>query len=84
MMVQSKPKQVGTIVIYFNVKFNVLKQNDCALVGVIKDWISQNARYKCGKKRASNVCPMYAQCMPSVCPMYAQCTYFGPIHAVLQ
>jgi hypothetical protein len=31
-----------------NVNFNVLKQVYCALVGVIKDWISQNAWYNCG------------------------------------
>ena len=37
MMVYSEPKHVGAIV-YFNVKFNVLKQNYCALAGVIKDW----------------------------------------------
>ena len=36
---------------YFNVSFNVLKQNYCALVGVIKDWMSQNARYNCKKKQ---------------------------------
>jgi len=47
-MVYSKPKHVGAFVIYFNVNFNVLKQIDCALVGVIKDWISQNARDNCG------------------------------------
>ena len=50
MMVQSKPKHVGANVTYFNVNFNVLKQNYCALVGVIKDWMSQNARYNCEKK----------------------------------
>jgi hypothetical protein len=32
---------VGAFVIYFNVKnFNVLKQIYCALVGLIKDWIT--------------------------------------------
>jgi hypothetical protein len=29
------------------IRANVLKQNYCALVGVIKDWMSQNAWYKC-------------------------------------
>jgi len=33
-----------------NVNFSVLKQNYYALVGVIKDWMSQNARYNCEKK----------------------------------
>jgi hypothetical protein len=47
-MVYSKPKHVGAFVIYFNVNFNVLKQINCALVGVIKDWISQNVRDNCG------------------------------------
>jgi hypothetical protein len=45
---------MGAFIIYFNVNFNVLKQNYCTLVGIIKDWISQNARYNCekeGKKR---------------------------------
>jgi len=37
MMVQSKRKHVGTFILYFNVNFNVLKQNYCALVGVIKE-----------------------------------------------
>jgi hypothetical protein len=36
---------------YFNVNVNVLKQIYCALVGVIKDWKSQNARYNCGGGR---------------------------------
>jgi hypothetical protein len=36
-MVESKPKHVEAIVIYFNVNCNVSKQNYCALVGVIKD-----------------------------------------------
>jgi len=36
-MVQSKPKHVGANVTYFHVNFNVLKQNYCALVGVIKE-----------------------------------------------
>jgi len=39
MMVLSKPKHVEAFVIYFIVNFNVLKQNYCALVGVIKEWI---------------------------------------------
>jgi hypothetical protein len=38
-----------------NVNFNVLKQNYCTLIGAIKDWISQNARYNCEKKRISSV-----------------------------
>jgi hypothetical protein len=37
MMVYTKPKHVGAFVVYFNVNFNALKQNYCALVGVIKD-----------------------------------------------
>jgi len=50
MVVSSKQKNVRIIVIYFNVNFNVLKQNYCAMVGVIKDWMSQNARYNRGNK----------------------------------
>jgi len=42
---------MGAFVIYFNVNFNVLKQIHCALVGIIKDWIIQNAGYRCGKKK---------------------------------
>jgi hypothetical protein len=38
-MVQSKPKNVGAIVICFNVRYIVLRENYCALVGVIKDWM---------------------------------------------
>jgi len=45
MTVQSKPKHVGAIDIYFNVNFNVLKQNYCALVGVIKDWTDLSSHY---------------------------------------
>ena len=36
-----KPKHVGAFIIYFNVNFNILKQINCALVGLIKDWITQ-------------------------------------------
>jgi len=50
MMVQSEPKNVQSIVIHFNVNFIVLQQICCALFGVIKDWMSQNARYNCEKK----------------------------------
>jgi hypothetical protein len=41
----------GAFVVYFNVNFNVLKQIYCALVGVIKGCISQNAWYNCGNAR---------------------------------
>jgi hypothetical protein len=37
MVVELKPKNAEAIIIYFKVNFNVLKQNYCALVGVIKD-----------------------------------------------
>ena len=33
-----KPKHVGAFIVYINVKFNILKQIGCALVGLIKDW----------------------------------------------
>jgi len=42
MIVYSEPKHVGAIVIYFNVNFNVLKQNYCALVLTIKEGISDS------------------------------------------
>jgi len=32
------------ILIYFNVNFNILKQINCALIGVIKDYISKDIR----------------------------------------
>jgi hypothetical protein len=35
-----KPKHVGAFIAYFNVNFNILKQINCALVGLIKDWIT--------------------------------------------
>jgi hypothetical protein len=35
-----KPKHVGAFIVYFNVNFNILKQIGCALVGLIKDWIT--------------------------------------------
>jgi hypothetical protein len=47
--------KMGTFVIYFNVNFNVLKQIYCALVGIIKVWINQNAEYNCGKKKKSGM-----------------------------
>jgi len=43
MMVLSKPKHVAEFVIYFIVNFNVLKQINCALVGVTKDWKNSHA-----------------------------------------
>jgi hypothetical protein len=32
-------KHVGVFIMYFNVNVNILKQINCALVGLIKDWI---------------------------------------------
>jgi hypothetical protein len=52
MMVQSKPKHVRAFVIYFDVNFSVLKQIYCALVEVIKDWISQYGQYNCEKNNS--------------------------------
>jgi hypothetical protein len=52
MMVQSNPKHVRAFIVYFYVNFNVLKQICCALVGVTKDWLSQNAGYNCEKKNS--------------------------------
>jgi len=31
---------VGAFIVYFNVNFNILKQINCALIGLIKDWIT--------------------------------------------
>jgi len=31
---------VGAFIVYFNVNFNILKQINCALVGLIMDWIT--------------------------------------------
>jgi len=36
-----KPKHVAAFIVHFNVNSNILKQICCALVGVIKDGISQ-------------------------------------------
>jgi hypothetical protein len=33
------PKHVEAFIVYFNVNFNILKQINCALVGLLKDWI---------------------------------------------
>ena len=33
------PKHVGAFIVYFNVNVNILKQINCALIGLIKDWI---------------------------------------------
>jgi hypothetical protein len=35
-----KPNHVGAFVVHFNVNFNILKQINCALFGLIKDWIT--------------------------------------------
>jgi hypothetical protein len=35
-----KLEHVGSFIVYFNVNFNILKQIDCALVGLVKDWIT--------------------------------------------
>jgi hypothetical protein len=35
-----QPKGVGEFIVYFNVNFNILKQINCALVGLIQDWIT--------------------------------------------
>jgi hypothetical protein len=37
-------------VVYFNVNFNILKQINCALVGVIKDWITSECTAQLWKK----------------------------------
>jgi hypothetical protein len=39
-----KPKHVGAFIVYFNVNFNILEQINCALVGLIKDWIKTYKR----------------------------------------
>ena len=41
-----KPKHVGAFTVYFNVNFNILKQINCALVGLIKDWITSKCTVK--------------------------------------
>jgi hypothetical protein len=41
---------------YFNVNFNVLKQNYCALVGVIKDWIANKGdSLEINNKKATHI-----------------------------
>jgi hypothetical protein len=40
MMVWLNPKHVAAFIVYFNVNFKILNQTGCALVGVIKDWMS--------------------------------------------
>ena len=35
-----KPKHVGALTVYFKLNFNILKQINFALVGLIKDWIT--------------------------------------------
>jgi hypothetical protein len=35
-----KPKHVVALIVYFNVNFNILKQIYCALVGLIKGWVT--------------------------------------------
>jgi len=44
-----KPKHVGAFIVYFNVKFNILKQINCALVGLIKYWITSECTVKLWK-----------------------------------
>jgi len=41
-----KPKHVGAFIVNLNVNFNILKQTDCALVGLIKDLISAQLFHK--------------------------------------
>ena len=38
-----KPIHVGAFIVYFNVNFNILQEIGCALVGLIKDWITAGA-----------------------------------------
>jgi len=35
-----KPKHVGAFIVYFNGNVYILKQINCALFGLIKDWIT--------------------------------------------
>jgi hypothetical protein len=38
MVIINKDALKGAFIVYFNVNFNILKQINCALVGVVKDW----------------------------------------------
>jgi hypothetical protein len=44
-------KSVGAFIVYFNVNFNILKKIGCALVGLIKDWITSECAAQLWKKR---------------------------------
>ena len=46
-----KPKHVGAFIVYFNVNFNILKQINCALVGLIMDWITSECTVQLWKKK---------------------------------
>jgi hypothetical protein len=48
--------ELGAFIVYFNVKFNILKQVGCALVGLIKDFLYEIYR---GGADNGNSCEIY-------------------------
>ena len=48
--------ELGAFIVYFNVKFNILKQVGCALVGLIKDFLYEIYR---GGTDNGNSCEIY-------------------------
>jgi hypothetical protein len=46
-----KPKHVGAFIVNLNGKFNILKEINCALVGLMKDWIISECAVQLWKKK---------------------------------
>jgi len=46
-----KPKHVEAFTVYFNVNFSILKQIGCALVKLIKDWITSECTVQLWDKK---------------------------------
>ena len=50
-----KPKHVGALTVYFKLNFNILKQINFALVGLIKDWIISERAVQLWEKKGNDV-----------------------------
>jgi len=53
-----KPKHVGAFIVNLDVNFNILKQFNSALVGLIKDLITSKCTVQLSKKKKNSDCVM--------------------------
>ena len=75
-----KPKHVGAFIVYLNVNFNILKQFNCALVGLIKDLITSKCKVQLWKL-VWGVTPLYFGIVS--CEVILEVVEFNPLNPEL-